>query len=186
MSRLQVLVFACIPFEPKWGPLFLLEKAFVGWGWPPKIEVIWVLGIYQIFPPNESGFISIPASNMSGHLTEGLPWESAGDVTNFTFGRMATWNSQKEWALYNQPKQGNIYWWMNIIYIHTYIYIYHLENGWRNSHVLVCHGPLQIATFWEWLAIYFHYGVHHTYIYPVIWKILGLFSSPISREIDHP
>ena len=22
--------------------------------------------------------------------------------------------------------------------------------------------------------------------YPVIWKILGLFSSPISREIDHP
>jgi len=23
-------------------------------------------------------------------------------------------------------------------------------------------------------------------IYPVIWKILGLFSSPISREIDHP
>ena len=24
------------------------------------------------------------------------------------------------------------------------------------------------------------------HIYPVIWKILGLFSSPISREIDHP
>ena len=23
----------------------------------------------------------------------------------------------------------------------------------------VYHGPLQIATFWEWLAIYFHYGV---------------------------
>ena len=22
--------------------------------------------------------------------------------------------------------------------------------------------------------------------YPVIWKILGLFSSPISREINHP
>ena len=22
--------------------------------------------------------------------------------------------------------------------------------------------------------------------YPVIWKILGLFSSPIRREIDHP
>ena len=28
----------------------------------------------------------------------------------------------------------------------------------RNSHVLVYHGPKQIATFWEWLAIY-HYGV---------------------------
>ena len=28
-----------------------------------------------------------------------------------------------------------------------------------HSHVLVYHGPLQIATFWEWLAIYFHYGV---------------------------
>ena len=29
-----------------------------------------------------------------------------------------------------------------------------------HSHVLVYHGPLQIATFWEWLAIYFHYGVY--------------------------
>ncbi len=28
-----------------------------------------------------------------------------------------------------------------------------------HSHVLVYHGPLQIATFSEWLAIYFHYGV---------------------------
>ena len=36
---------------------------------------------------------------------------------------------------------------------------YHLESRWRNSHVLVYHGPLQIATFWEWLAIYFHYGL---------------------------
>ena len=26
----------------------------------------------------------------------------------------------------------------------------------------------------------------HSLMYPVIWKILGLFSSPISREIDHP
>ncbi len=25
--------------------------------------------------------------------------------------------------------------------------------------VFVYHGPLQIATFWGWLAIYFHYGV---------------------------
>ena len=25
--------------------------------------------------------------------------------------------------------------------------------------VLVYHSPLQIATFWEWLTIYFHYGV---------------------------
>ena len=26
--------------------------------------------------------------------------------------------------------------------------------------VLVHHGPLQIATLWEWLAIYFHYGLN--------------------------
>ena len=38
-------------------------------------------------------------------------------------------------------------------------YIYHLESRWRNSHLLVYHSPLQIATVWEWLAIYFHYGV---------------------------
>ena len=37
--------------------------------------------------------------------------------------------------------------------------IYHLESRWRNSHALVYHGPLQIATFWEWLAIDFYYGV---------------------------
>ena len=37
--------------------------------------------------------------------------------------------------------------------------LYDLESRWRNSHVLVYHGPLRIATFWEWLAIYFHYGV---------------------------
>ena len=36
---------------------------------------------------------------------------------------------------------------------------YHLESRWRNSHVLVYHGPLLFATFWEWLAIYFHDGV---------------------------
>ena len=36
--------------------------------------------------------------------------------------------------------------------------VYHLESRWRNSHVLVYHGPLPIATFWEWLAIYFYYG----------------------------
>ena len=35
------------------------------------------------------------------------------------------------------------------------MYYYHLESRWRNSHILVYHGPLQIATFWEWLAIYF-------------------------------
>ena len=29
------------------------------------------------------------------------------------------------------------------------IHLYHLESRWRNSHVLVYHGPLQIATFWE-------------------------------------
>ncbi len=31
-------------------------------------------------------------------------------------------------------------------------FIYHLESRWRNSHshVLVYHGPLQIASFWEW------------------------------------
>ena len=27
---------------------------------------------------------------------------------------------------------------------------------------------------------------YHNPSYPVIWRILGLFSSPISREIDHP
>ncbi len=27
------------------------------------------------------------------------------------------------------------------------------------SLVLVYHGPLQIAIFWEWLAIYFHHSV---------------------------
>ena len=29
------------------------------------------------------------------------------------------------------------------------------------------------------------FGIHFNN-YPVIWKILGLSSSPISREIDHP
>ena len=38
--------------------------------------------------------------------------------------------------------------------------LYHLKSRWRNSDVLVYQGPLQIATFWEWLAIYFHYGVY--------------------------
>ena len=33
----------------------------------------------------------------------------------------------------------------------------HLESKCGNSHVLVYHGPLlNYATFWEWLAIYFH------------------------------
>ena len=32
-------------------------------------------------------------------------------------------------------------------------WLYHLESRWRNSHVLVYHGPLLFATFWEWLAI---------------------------------
>ena len=35
--------------------------------------------------------------------------------------------------------------------------LYHLESRWRNSHALIDHSPLQIATFWELLAIYFHY-----------------------------
>ena len=30
------------------------------------------------------------------------------------------------------------------------VVLYHLESRWRNSHVLVYHGHLQIATFWEW------------------------------------
>ena len=38
--------------------------------------------------------------------------------------------------------------------------LYHLKSRWRNSDVLVYQGPLQIATFWEWLANYFHYGVY--------------------------
>ncbi len=29
-------------------------------------------------------------------------------------------------------------------------------------------------------------GIGSKISYPVIWKIVGLFSSPISREIDHP
>ena len=29
------------------------------------------------------------------------------------------------------------------------IYWYHLESRWRNSHILVYHSPLRIATFWE-------------------------------------
>ena len=32
-------------------------------------------------------------------------------------------------------------------------HLYHLESRWHNSHVLAYHGPLRIATFWEWLAI---------------------------------
>ena len=37
----------------------------------------------------------------------------------------------------------------------------------------------------------YRWGPYHElmiefYIYPVIWKILGLFSSPTNREIDHP
>ena len=40
---------------------------------------------------------------------------------------------------------------------------YEIYTTWKgsmasHSHVLVYHGPLQF-TFWEWLAIYFHYGV---------------------------
>ena len=39
--------------------------------------------------------------------------------------------------------------------------VYHLESRWRSPLplVLVYHGPLLFATFWEWLAIYFYYGV---------------------------
>ena len=32
-------------------------------------------------------------------------------------------------------------------------------DGDRHSHVLVYHGPVLFVTFWELLAIYFHYGV---------------------------
>ena len=39
--------------------------------------------------------------------------------------------------------------------IYTYIYIYHLESRWRNSHVFVYHGPLLSR------AIYFHHGVSY-------------------------
>ena len=35
--------------------------------------------------------------------------------------------------------------------------VYHLESRCHNSHVLVDHGPLQIATFWELWFIYFHH-----------------------------
>ena len=35
-----------IYLEPKWGPLVLIGKGLVLGGWPSKIEVIWVPGIY--------------------------------------------------------------------------------------------------------------------------------------------
>ena len=38
-------------------------------------------------------------------------------------------------------------------------YLYHLESRWRNSQVLVCHGPLLIHLLGVAIAIYFHYGV---------------------------
>ena len=40
-----------------------------------------------------------------------------------------------------------------------FIILYHLEKRWCNSDVLVYHGPVLFATFWEWLTIYFHCGV---------------------------
>ena len=60
------------------------------------------------------------------------------------------------------------------------IQLYHLESRWCNSHVLVYHGPLLFATFWEWLVIYFHHSVnllfppsnpksHHGFILSVPW-----------------
>ncbi len=42
------------------------------------------------------------------------------------------------------------------------MYYYHLESRWRNSHILalVCHGPLQIATFWSgWPSTFHHVGL---------------------------
>ena len=53
---------------------------------------------------------------------------------------------------------------------------YHLESRWHNSHVLVYHVPLQIATFWEWLAIYFHHGVNERSKKHCWWKKIGKFS----------
>ncbi len=47
-------------------------------------------------------------------------------------------------------------------------------DGDRHSHVLVYHGPLLFATFWELLAIYFHYGVTDWVVNPLFCKTAEL------------
>ena len=56
---------------------------------------------------------------------------------------------------------------------------YHLESRWRNSHVLVYHGPLQIAAFWEWLAIYFHHSAFHN-----LWNGTPVIHQNLKLESD--
>ena len=53
---------------------------------------------------------------------------------------------------------------------------------WRTSHVLVYHDPLQIATFWEWLAIYFDYGVH---VSRIGWRLFFCFCTMIKSWLNH-
>lgn len=56
-------------------------------------------------------------------------------------------------------------------------------------------GLLCPSTFILYCWCFFTYKIHircncylgdHLYFYPVIWKILGFFSSPSSRKMDHP
>ena len=50
--------------------------------------------------------------------------------------------------------------WWNVSHFLASNKKYHLESRWgRNFHVLICHGPLQIATFWRVAPSTFHYGV---------------------------
>ena len=56
---------------------------------------------------------------------------------------------------------GVLYAWLPSLYGCNLVlyWLYHLERTWGNSHViLVYHSPLLLATFWEWLDIYFHCG----------------------------
>ena len=78
--------------------------------------------------------------------------------------------------LHSCSQEAIIYIYIAYEYIYIYICIsrprfiilYHLEKRWCNSDVLVYHGPVLFATFWEWLTIYFHCGVifHFLNIFP--------------------
>ena len=134
-------------WNPNRAPCFLLEKAFVGWGWPPKIEVIWVLGIYQIFPPNKSGFIRIPSSNMSGHFDRRTSMRVSGWCDKFHLQEVSFWHNEKHetpqksgHCITNPSKAISMR--MNIIYIHTYNYIYHLESRWLAT-------PISLGLSWS-------------------------------------
>ncbi len=65
----------------------------------------------------------------------------------FLFARAKTVKCQKsQWCMWHvllsvdQVHLSLLAGWHTLT--HIYIYIYHLENRWRNSHVLVYHGPL--------------------------------------------